>query len=212
MKVKFLFAFFLMSLFVVQLSAQKEPFGHPRVREANSIVWFGLDFSKAQLIGSEGFTDPVDIKERFFDRWNRLIIDEADKYNFRKTFQKESLEYDLSVVEERNKMPEADDLVINAEYSFSQEEAESIVKQYRSSEFAEGLGLVFVIESFNKPEQIGTMWVTFFDIATHEIILIEKYTGEPGGFGLRNYWARSVYEVIEKLEKNYKTWLKKNKK
>ena len=212
MKIKFAFAFFLMTLFVVQLSAQKEPFGHPRIRQANSIVWFGLDFSKAQLIGSEGFTDPVDIKERFFDKWNRLIIDEADKYNFRRTFQKESLEYDLSVVEERNKMPEADELVINSEYSLSQEEAEAVVSQYRSSEFTEGLGLVFVIESFNKPEQKGHMWVTFFDIATHEIVLIKKYSGEAGGFGLRNYWARSVYEVIEQLEKGYKIWLKKNKK
>lgn len=210
MKNRFLFAFFLIAGFAVQLTAQKAPFGHPRISEASSIVWFGLDFSKAQLIGSEGFSDPVDIKTRFFDKWNRLIIDEADKYNFRSAFQKENLEYDLSVVEERNKLPEADELVINQEYSLSREDAEAAVKQYKSTEFTEGLGLVFVIESFNKTESEGTMWVTFFDIATSEIILMEHYTGKAGGFGLRNFWARSVYEVIEKLEKNYKTWKKKN--
>lgn len=210
MKNRFLLAIILTAVFVVHLSAQKGPFGHPRIPDASSIVWFGLDFSEAKLIGSEGFTDPVDIKTRFFDKWNRLIIDEADKYNFRSAFQKENLVYDLSVVEERNKLPEADELVINTEYSLSRGAAEAIVKQYKSTEFTEGLGLVFVIESFNKLEQEGTMWVTFFDIATQEIILMEHYTGDAGGFGLRNYWARSVYEVIEKLEKNYKTWKKKN--
>lgn len=211
MKNRFLFAFFLIAIFAIQVSAQKEPFGHSKIMDANSIVWFGLDFSNAKLIGSEGFSDPVDIKTRFFDKWNRLIIDEADKYNFRRAFQKENLEYDLSVVEERNKQPEADELVINSEHSVSREMAEATVEQYQSEEFSEGLGLVFVVESFNKTAQKGIMWVTFFDIATHEIILMEKYTGDAGGFGLRNYWARSVYEVIEKLEKNYKTWKKKNR-
>lgn len=212
MNFRFLLALFLTALFTIQLSAQKKgPFGHPRIPDASSIVWFGLDFSKAKLIGSEGFSDPVDIKDRFFDKWNRLMIDEADKYNFRETFRKESLEYDLSVVEERNKMPEADELVINKAYALGQDEVEAMIRTYNPSEITDGLGLVFVIESFNKTDQEAYMWVTFFDIASREVILIDRYMGEPGGFGLRNYWAGSIYEVIQQLEKNYKIWMKKNK-
>jgi len=31
-----------------------------------------------------------------------------------------------------------------------------------------------------------------------------------GGFGLRNYYAKSIYEALEDIEKKYKDWKKAN--
>ena len=206
MKLKLFFALLLLSA----VGLQAQTFGDNRIKSEAKLVFYGLDFSKAKLIGHEGFSDPNDIKNRFFDMWNRLMVNEADKYNFKKVFKMDDLEYDLSVIEERNQIPNAEELVIEGAHSLAESDVRDIIQEYNGSEHSEGLGLVFIIETFNKREEEATMWVTFFDIATKEIVLTGHYTGEPGGFGIRNYWARTVYEVLEQLEKDYKKWLKKN--
>ena len=50
------------------------------MEENCDVIWFGLDFTQAKLIGSEGFNDPVAIKEDYFRKWNHLMISEGDKY------------------------------------------------------------------------------------------------------------------------------------
>jgi len=37
-----------------------------------------------------------------------------------------------------------------------------------------------------------------FDIATRKILSKREVSGKAGGFGLRNYWAGSVYNIIKK--------------
>jgi hypothetical protein len=57
-----------------------------RDREA---TFYGLDFSKIKMIGSEGFTNPTDIVDRFFFEWNNMMFDEKSKYNVKKVFNKD---------------------------------------------------------------------------------------------------------------------------
>ena len=196
--------------FLGTLSLQAQPFGDARIKNESKLVFYGLDFSKAKLIGHEGFTDPYDIKTRFFDSWNQLMVNESSKYNFKEAFKMKDLEYDLSVIEERNQIPEVEGLVIEGEHSLTEEDVKSVIQQYNGSEHTEGLGLVLIIESLDKTADKGHMWVTFFDISTKEVVLTRRYSAKSGGFGIRNYWARSIYGVIELLEKDYKIWLKKN--
>ena len=69
------------------------------------------------------------------------------------------------------------------------------------------------MESFNKPKRIGTMWVTFFDIASKTVLLTEKMSGKAGGAGFRNYWARAYYNVMDKIQKKeYLKWKKEHSK
>ena len=90
------------------------------VLSSPEIVWCGFDFSKVKLIGSEGFTNPYEIKNHFFESWNNLVLNESEKYDIKKFYGKDKQVNDLSVVEERNEMPEVDDLVINDSYSFEE--------------------------------------------------------------------------------------------
>ncbi|MBL3656849.1 hypothetical protein [Fulvivirga sediminis] len=163
---------------------------------ATNVVWCGLDYSYVKCIGSEGFTDPEDITRRFFDSWNKLMLDEASKYDFREEYEFKGLLYDLSVVKERNDIPKADELVINTDYSLPEGKLKEIVSDYDLDKVSEGLGLVYVMESLNKFEKKASIYVVFFDIATKEIVWSKKYYGSAGGFGLRNYWARSVLGVL----------------
>lgn len=188
-----------------------QPFGHPAIKNADEIVYFGLDFSKVRLIGSEGFSNPPDIKARYFRSWNMVVVNEASKYDLKKAFKKDVIRRDLSVIEERNTLPDAEALVINSSYSIDREDVESVISTYKG-EYDSGVGLVFIVESFNKTGEIGKMWVTFFDIETKEVLVTRRYSGEPGGFGLRNYWVRTVYNVINQVEDDYNDWLKDKRK
>ena len=42
------------------------------VFKVDEITFYGLDFSNIKLVGSDGFTDPWDIKNRLFNSWNML--------------------------------------------------------------------------------------------------------------------------------------------
>ena len=175
-------------------------------------VWCGLDFSQAKLIGAEGFSDPQDIKDRFFNAWNNLILTESDKYDLKKAYEKNNQITDLSVVNRRNEKPDADELVINEDYELPDGALKKIISDYNLEKANKGLGLVYVVESFNKTRTEGVMYVVFFDIASKKILWQSKYASKPGGFGVRNYWARSVLETIKSSGKDYEKSLRKLKK
>ncbi|UII28843.1 hypothetical protein LVD15_10570 [Fulvivirga maritima] len=189
-------SYFLLALTFICLVAKAQD-KQEKLFTSERVVWCGLDYSNVKCIGSEGFTDPEDITRRFFDSWNKLMKDEASKYNFREEYEFQGLTYDLSVVDERNQMPNADELVIESDYKLPEGKLEEIVASYDLEKVDEGLGLVYVMETLNKNEKRASIYVTFFDIASKEIIWSKKYYGAAGGFGLRNYWARPILEVMK---------------
>lgn len=56
-------------------------------------------------------------------------------------------------------------------------------------------GLVLIATTLDKGNGIGYYTAVLFDPATQEVILQMDMAGKPGGFGLRNYWAGSVYNA-----------------
>lgn len=175
--------------------------------KADEIVWFGLDFSNAKMIGSEGFKSPYDVQNKFFNSWNQLILMEPEKYDLRKTFKKQDIIYDLSVVEKRNANVKAGELIINKDYSFGPEVVSKIVKTYKTDQ-KKGIGLVFIVESFNKLRENGTVYVTFFDLGTKKVLLTEKVSGAAGGIGLRNYYGKALFNILKETEGHYNRWEK----
>lgn len=179
--------------------------------DAPEITWFGLDFSMIRLIGPDGFTDPKAIKEIYFMSLNDLIFLEPEKYNLEKAFYKNQVPIDLSVVIARNQLPDPEKIVVpfGTVYELEEETIHKMVGEYMP-ETQSGVGVVFIMESFNKAEEKGYMWVVFFDIATKKILLMDKMSGAAGGFGWRNYWARTFYNVLKEIEKSrYRIWSKK---
>jgi len=189
---------------------QAEP--DAKVFSANEIVWAGIDFSEAKMIGSEGFSDPTDVKDRFFESWNNLVLNESDKYDIKKFYLKDKVVNDLSVVSERNEIPSVDELVINSDYTFEDGQLEKIVSAYDLEEAEDGVGLVYIVESFSKTQQQATIHVVFFDIASKDILWSQEYEGKAGGFGFRNYWAGAILKVMQASEKDYEKALKKHRK
>lgn len=202
------------SVFLVLLTCCTFVMGQPdgKIFTATEFVWCGLDYSKVKCIGAESFNDPDAIKEKYFVGWNDLVLLESDKYDIKGAYQKQSQINDLSVVSERNKMPEAADLVIEGSYSLSEKDIEEIIASYDLKTVKEGLGVVYIMESLIRSIETARMYVVFFDIGSKKILWSSKYSARATGFGFRNYWARSIYNTIGKSKKEYSNAFKDYKK
>lgn len=180
--------------------------------EKCSIVWFGLDFSKSRMIGEDGFNDPVAIKESYFEKWNHLMISEGDKYDWGKALLASDLKYDYGVVAAVNDQVKVKTLVINKSYSVADEDIAAAVRAYTIADYKEGIGVVVVVESFDKIKEQGFGYLTFFDIASRSVVYQHKLIGKAGGFGFRNYWAAAIYDwttytrgrVMKDIKKEFK--------
>lgn len=207
------FIFISMAISIQQKAQNKEG----DVFTKDEIVWIGLDFSKAKLVGQFDQGAGVmpatgsDIKVKYIPAWNMLILNEQKKYNIGKAFRKIKVFNDIGIVEKSNSAIDVDNLITYNDYKFdnSNTTIQEIISGYSRGEKADGIGLVFIIESFNKPAERASLYVTFFDIATKKVLFTEKMIGKPGGFGLRNYWAGSIKNILNQIDdRAYKVWKK----
>jgi hypothetical protein len=68
--------------------------------------------------------------------------------------------------------------------------------------------MLFVVESFSKIDHKGYVWVILINLSNKEVLLADRMSGTPFGFGLRNYWAGSIHAILSDLKYKYKNWKK----
>jgi len=209
MKKLLLLAAFISSAFGASAQTAKDVF------TAKEIVWYGLDFSKTHFVGQfdQGFgivpATGMDMRNKWAGAWNELIVKEQNNFDLRKAFRADNVYFDLGPIAEQNKKIDSDRCMSFNPAKISKEEIAEMIKQYVPGEKTTGIGLVFIVENFNKNDLIGEMYVTYFDIATKKVLMIEKESARPIGQGLRNYWAGSVKSVLRNIEgTDYKVWKK----
>lgn len=174
--------------------AQQNQEAAKRAKEIKSATFWGVDFSLAKFCGVANSKSEI-----YNSLWpiNYLFIGEAKKYNVGKFFKKE-ISVDLSVIEEKTKMINKDELIVsNSNYKISNEQLSQLIKELQLPE-STGVGLIFVGEMMNKIKEEASYHVVFFDNESREILFTKKTSGKVGGFGLRNFWARSVLDVMER--------------
>ncbi len=174
------------------------------VYNAETITWYGLDYTNAYFISTVDFPDTYTLKSKF-SAWNDLIINESEKYDLNKFFNTDVI-LNIGMVEKRNEKTKLKGRVSDDDFLSShleQENIQEIIYSYHLEGDEAGFGLVFIVESLSKPNTKGAYWVTFFDIKTKKVISTERYLGKAGGFGLRNYWAKSFYNVMMEAGKEY---------
>jgi len=120
------------------------------------MTWYGLDFSLAKFAGdfsqfnTAGFQTGSQIRDVYFRSWNNVVISEKEKYNFPVFFKKETVPVDLSSVAILNNKVCSDSIIVlAAPKPFSEGKIQEEVSKY-DNKGKSGLGLVFIIESFDK--------------------------------------------------------------
>ena len=155
----------------------------------------GLDFTKAKLIGSNGFNDPYAIRDRLFYAWNLILHKEKTKFNVQGQLGVSNYYTMFDWNANRNKQVAIEGLVTDYNYELSENEVVLHVNSYQNVP-GSGVGVTMIVESFNKVAEIAIIWVTFFDIESKQVIYTVRMAGKPGGIGIRNYWANAIHKVV----------------
>jgi hypothetical protein len=188
-----------------------------QVFDAKEIVWYGLDFTKTTFVGQfdQGFgampAKGFDIKNKWVGQWNALIAKEPQNFKIKEAFHMDNVFYDMSMVNTANsKMDDTKCMSFNPG-KIERTAVDGMVKKYGAGEKKSGIGLVFIVENFNKGTEMADVYVTFFDIATKKILLCEKISGKAVGVGMRNYWAGSIKSILKQITTTeYQNWKSKN--
>ena len=203
---KWLFAAMLLFIGTQPASAQtlKEFFNSSEV----PLTYLGVDFTQAKVFNDIA-ANAMDIRDRQFAAINQVIINEPKKYDFQKAFSKSTVTNDISFVNAKNAKIDAEKIIeANSadEMKIKKATIESIVKGY-NFKGKKGIGLMFIMESMNKASAQGAMYVTLIDLASGKVLLTERMTAKAAGFGFRNYWAKTIAEVLKDIQKSeYKEW------
>ena len=167
-----------------------------------TIAWFGLDFTKAKMVG---FTDsPHKIRDEYFSAWNASV-----DMDLSKAFQKKAAYKDPNGINKANLARETETLVSTDDKEMSAENIAENVKQMPTGQKKEGLGVLFIVQSFNKVLDVATVHITFFDIATRKVLWTKKVTGKPSGGSPKSAWTGAIKNIIDKIEKKeFSAWKK----
>jgi hypothetical protein len=198
----------LASLFLVvnsQAQTLKEFFNN-----GTPLTYLGVDFTQARVIG-EAVTEANDMRDRFFPSINNVIIGESKKYDIAGAFHTQ-VTSDLEVVKKRNATISIEKIKSENSADFSRLKPADIDKLVKSYDFSgkKGIGLLFVMDGMSKGEQAANVYVTLVDMNSKKVLLTEKMEGKAGGFGFRNYWVRTIYEVLKEIKNDkYSEWKQK---
>lgn len=179
------------------LSANAQKKASP-IANLDDITFYGVDFSQGKIYGS---TDKPDKLRQAYADINMLFLKEPAKYDVAKLLGKNIKDVRIDAVTESNENIPDDYLkTFSSSFTINDENIVNSLKNLKI-ENGSGVGFVMVMQQLNKPAESGTFQLVFFDIETRNIIKRWTMSGEPGGAGIRNFWACSVLEVLKQVKK-----------
>lgn len=176
--------------------------------KTREILWVGINFAKSKFT-RKGFDFNQETLQHHLQEWNKLILNDQKKYDIRMSFRKPIMKYDLSVITKLNKSLKVNDvltLFISSQHVYSDEQMRNYVA---SLELPATLpyALMFAVESFDTTVKTAAIWVVITKTDTREVVLCEKFLKKPAGIGLRNYWARTFYNVFYDIQSDaFRRW------
>ncbi|MBX3240969.1 MAG: hypothetical protein KIT80_15795 [Chitinophagaceae bacterium] len=169
------------------------------------VTWLGIDFTQVKVLNDINAT-PIAVREQF-TKINELVLKEPNNFTLTRVFNKTDIVNDISFVNAKNAKTDTEKLTEDAKDERLDKSAiESVVKGYDFGD-KKGLGIIFIAETLNKASLIGSYYVTIIDIGSKKVLLTERMTGKPAGFGFRNYWAKTIKDILLQIEKGkYREW------
>lgn len=183
--------------FLLFLTVSLFSFGqNPNLDDVATIKFYGVDYSQAKVYGAA--ETGTEFKHAF-DEINQLFITQPKKFDVGKRIDKGVNEVSLNAVNEVNQKINPDDLfTTNNGYTLDEEQISDAIKAL-PIEKEPGIGMVIVAKLLNKADNRGTYQIVYFNTETKEIVADWPTNGKARGFGLRNFWAGSVYSALKKL-------------
>lgn len=180
--------------------------------QTDDITWLGLDFSQAKVIGpasqfkdGAGVITSDEIRNRYTVSWNQLFIEEPKKYNVPEMVHRPTVKYALEVTAKANANIKKD-LFGGSPDDFKTLDEKKIGDLVSNYDFQgkTGSGVLFFVEGINKGQAEAGAWVTLVDMETKKVLFTNFKIGKAGGFGFRNYWAKSWFNILKQAKFDFK--------
>lgn len=174
------------------------------------ITYLGIDFTLAKVI-EERITSATEIRDKQFPAINNIVITQPGKYDIAEALRRSDITDDLAQVNARNRNISVQQIKSDIPGDFMHLTVSDIDKLVSTYDFSgkTGIALLLVVEGMSKTEKAANIFVTFINMANKRVLLTERLTGKAGGFGFRNYWAKSIEEVLRKIKNSkYEEWKK----
>lgn len=179
------------------------------------ITWLGLDFSQMKFIGDAtqwkdaGEITNSQLRDKYFPGWNDLFVNEKDRYKLADAVNRTEVNYAIEVTRKANNSLKSNFFTDDANMyqTLNEQKVADLVKKY---DFMgnKGIGMLFFVEGMSKGKEAASMWVTFVDMGSKKVLLTKQIEGKSGGFGFRNYWAKTFYNAVKNTKDEWKHWKK----
>lgn len=173
------------------------------------LTWLGVDYSHVKIVGDLSSTEPLtptQIRDWHFPSWNKLILAEPDKFDIKGMLKYTQITNDIDMITKLNAATVVDSMQAVSQVVYSKSDIMKFVSQYDLTGKT-GFGVVFIAENLDKAKVAATYHVVIMNMATKDILITERIRTEPAGFGIRNYWAGSIYKCIVSVKDvYYKKW------
>ena len=205
-KLSWLFAFVL--LFGISSTSFSQTLKEVFNDSESPFTYLGIDFTKARLLDI-GNAD--DIRNRLYGSINDLIVLEPKKFDLKGAFRKSNISHDFATVSKNNSSVNTKDIISTNSSDFDRFQESDIAYIVTALDLSgkEGVGLLFVMEAMRKIDKKGdaAIWVTLVDMKTKKVLMTERIITNATGIGFRNYWASTIKELSEDIDKKkYKEW------
>jgi hypothetical protein len=202
----------LISLTIQSITAfsqtAKEVFNNTETK----LVYLGIDFTKARLI-DDAVANEVDIRDRQFPGINDVVVNEPKRYEINAAFNRSEIEHDLSLVAKKNEKINAEEIKSTNAADFERLKESDIITLVKGYDFGtkNGVGVLFVMEGMSKGKKAASIWVTLVDMKSKKVLMTERVESKTAaGFSFRNYWASSIRNLLETIDKKkYNEWKQK---
>lgn len=204
--------FTILGLLCLTFTLQAQSLSEFLNNKNSKTYWLGVDYSQVKLIGDgfEGLLDssgePVELRDKYAQDWNDLIIRESSKYAFDKALRKNEVINATAQTDQRNRTMNLKNVMVNAAQNLSESD---IHKHVASINFdvKDGYGVMMIMESLDKDRAQAILHFVIIDLPTKKILKVEQFSGAPKGFGFRNFWARPIYDALQEInKKKYRQW------
>jgi len=160
------------------------------------------------MIGTGDFRQPEHIFPEMLSTWNGLFIKEMLP---KLEAMAKSVRTDIDAVTAPNEGAKStqiehkdgsrEEMVTHSE--ITEADIATMVRNYKLKN-EQGLGLVFVMDRLVKAQEVGCLYVVFFDVDSRKVLRSERLIEKAGGYGFRNYWFRPVKGAVDHLPPIYK--------
>ena len=174
-------------------------------------TFLGCDFTKAKIIND--LYPPAEWVSNVIPSLHDLMTKEFKKYDVKAAFRRSALDNDFTAVEKHNQGMKPESLPATSATPLKAEDVKAVVRSLHYGGKS-GIGILFVVESIDKPAKQIFVWVTLMcDMKSGQCPVHRKRVeGKVGsGIGERNIWANGIKSIIEEVDKHkYNEWKKSN--